>query len=131
MTKEEKRLYDIEYRRKNKERIKERQKKYNESPAGRATQKRQREKRKKYHADYIKSDRYRKWKKEYDKNYRSRKEYGEFWECFIILIQIYKLIPNREVKQQLSLNNKSIKRKRNYEKLKCKEFKGYSLGNLK
>lgn len=51
--KKRKKEYDIKYREKNKEFLKEKNRKYNESPAGRAMQKRQREKRKEYHNAYC------------------------------------------------------------------------------
>jgi len=129
--KEIKRLYDIEYRKKNREIIKERGKKYNESPAGRAMQKRSRKKFKKLHLEYCRTPEYRKWKSEYDRKHRAKKFYGEFWESAILLNQIEDMIPNREVKQQLQLNNKSLKRKRNYEKLNSEELERSTLGNPK
>lgn len=53
MTKEEKAQYDRQYRAKNKEKIRLRNIAYNESEAGRAMQKRAREKRKQYHVEYC------------------------------------------------------------------------------
>jgi hypothetical protein len=87
--KEAKRLYDIEYRRKNLERINERKRKYNSSPAGRAMQKRQREKQKSNHLKYCRTKKYRQYKKEYDQEFRSKKLYGEFWECMILVEKIF------------------------------------------
>jgi len=89
--KEKKRLYDIEYRRKNKEAIKQRNKKYNESPAGRAMQKRNRDKFKHKHLEYIRTNKYRAWKHEYDMEHRYKKVYGEYWECMQIVVKIEKL----------------------------------------
>ena len=53
MTKEEKRIYDIAYRAKNRELLKAKKKAFNETDAGRRTQKRAREKRKDYHNEYC------------------------------------------------------------------------------
>lgn len=86
--KEVKRLYDIEYRRKNLESIKEKKRKYNSSPAGRAMQKRQREKQKSNHLEYCRTEEYRKYKKQYDEKNRAKKMYGEFWECMILVEKI-------------------------------------------
>lgn len=129
--KEEKRLYDIEYRKKNGEYRKQQMIKYNSSPAGRAMQKRNREKFKESHLEYCRTPEYRKWKREYDKKHRSKKEYGEFWESAILLNEIETIIDNRQTKQELQLINKSQKRKRAYEKAKRNEFKTSPLGNLK
>ena len=94
--------------------LKAKQKAYNESPAGRATQKRHRDKSKDYHKAYIQSDRYRQWKKEYDEKYVAQTNYGEFWEASIILNKIETiLLPvRREVKVQKGTYNKSKQRKR-------------------
>lgn len=56
---EAKRLYDIEYRTKNSEKIKKRMQTYNSSPAGRAMQKRNREKFKQSHLEYCRTPEYR------------------------------------------------------------------------
>lgn len=96
--KEKKRLYDIEYRRNNKEIIKAKKRAYNSSPAGRAMQKRHRIKFKEYHNNYCMQPEYRKNKKEYDKKYRAQKKYGEFWECALLIDEIdsevKKLVPD-------------------------------------
>jgi hypothetical protein len=129
--KEIKRLYDLEYRTKNHERIKQRQQKYNSSPAGRDMQKRQREKREKEHLEYCQTPEYREWKRKYDREYQAKKTYGEFWEAFIFLRDIENEIDNREVKQQLNLNNKSQKRKRDYERFNSSKLEAGTLGNPK
>lgn len=129
--KEEKRLYDIEYRKKNGEFRKQQMIKYNSSPAGRAMQKRNREKFKQSHAEYCRTPEYRKWKKEYDKKHVAKQKYGEFWESAIILNDIQSEVDNRAAKLELQLINKLQKRKREYEKAKRNEFKTSPLGNLK
>ena len=77
MTKEEKREYDKEYRRKNKESLTLKKKMFCESESGRAMQKRQREKNKKsgYTNDYNaqpeqrKKERYRRYKRLYGEDW--------------------------------------------------------------
>lgn len=64
MTKQEKAEYDKAYRSLNKERIKERKRLYNESPAGRDMQKRARDKRKEYHNEYCRKPEQRQKEKE-------------------------------------------------------------------
>lgn len=48
----------------------------------------------------------------YDRKYRAKKLYGEYWESSIILNEIQKEYDNRIVKQENNLINKSQKRKR-------------------
>jgi len=129
--KERKRLYDIEYRSKNKEIIREKKKVYEQSPAGRAMQKRNREKFKQTHLEYCRTPEYRAWKKIYDRIYRAKKDYGEFYEAALLLRQIEDEVDNREVMKQNQLINKSQKRRRSYEKFKREELETNTLGNPK
>jgi Ni,Fe-hydrogenase III large subunit len=112
MTKEQKREYDRIYREKNKELIKKKKQVYNKSPAGRAMQKRSREKRRDYHLEYCRTEKYKAWKKEYDKEHRAKKKYGEFWESAILLNQISDIVDNRQAVQEKRTINKAQKRKR-------------------
>lgn len=90
--KEKKRLYDKEYRRKNKELIAKKKKAYNETSAGRKMQKRARDKRKDKHLEYCRQEDYRKNKKEYDRIRLAKNKYGEYWESIIICNEIEKLV---------------------------------------
>lgn len=90
--KEAKRLYDIEYRRLNKEDIKIKKQAFCETPQGRAMQKRARDKRKEKHLEYCRTNDYRKYKKDYDLIHRNKKRYGEYWECMIIANKIHKIV---------------------------------------
>ena len=87
-SKEKKRLYDIEYRRKNKETIRNKNIIYNESEAGRAMQKRARDKQKESHLEYCRTDKYRKLKCAYDEKNLAKRKYGEYWECMILIKKI-------------------------------------------
>lgn len=111
---EAKRLYDIEYRAKNTERIEARRKAYEKSPAGRAMQKRNREKFKQSHLEYCRTEEYRKYKRDYDQKHKAKGKYGEFWEAALVLKDIEEIIEpeKHEVKIQNGLLNKSQKRKR-------------------
>jgi hypothetical protein len=119
--KEHKRLYDIEYRNKNKELIKAKKAEYFKKDYAKNPEKYKKLRKSKYkkHLEYLNTPEYKAYKKEYDKKHRAKKYYGEFWESSILLVEIEKQIPNFEVKQQLQLINKSQKRKRDYEKSKC------------
>lgn len=97
--KEQKRLYDIEYRRKNSEIIKIKKAAYCKTDAGRAMQKRNRTKVKQYHLEYCQTPEYRELKKQYDRKHRAYKFYGEFAECMILCDEIetlvVKMIPDK------------------------------------
>lgn len=114
--KEIKRLYDIEYRKKNHDYVEARRKAYEKSPAGRAMQKRNREKFKQHHLEYCRTPEYKAWKKNYDKVNHAKYNYGEFWEANLILNEIETVIePERkETKVQKGTYNKSQKRKRTW-----------------
>jgi len=129
--KKQKKIYDQKYSKTNKDRIKSRMRTYNSSPAGRAMQKRNREKFKQAHLEYCRTPEYKKWKKDYDLKYRAKKNYGEYWQAFVFLLQIENEIEKRQVKQQLGLYNKSINRKRRYEKFKREELEKSTMGNPK
>lgn len=90
--KEQKRLYDIEYRRKNYLIIKAKKAAYFKTEAGRSMQKRNRTKMKQRHLEYCRTPEYRKWKKQYDRKYRAYKFYGEFAECMLLCDEIEKLV---------------------------------------
>lgn len=119
--KERKRLYDINYRGNNKDKICTDKKLYNETKSGRETQKRNRYKFKEYHSEYCKTDKYKSYKKDYDKYYRAKDRYGEYYESFLLIIEIEKEYEKKDTRLQLNLVNKSQKRKRNYEKTQCKK----------
>jgi len=130
--KKEKREYDKAYREKNKRLIKAKKSEYFKKDYAKNPDKYKKRRKEGYgyHAEYINTPEYKAYKKNYDKKHRAEKKYGEFWESSILLNEIEKQIPNREVKQQKGLINKSQKRKRNYEKTKCKEFERSALGNI-
>jgi ribosomal protein L24E len=127
-----KRLYDIEYRKKNNNRIKSRMQKYNASPAGRAMQKRNREKFKESHKEYIKQPKYRVYKKDYDQKYCAKKNYGEFWESSLVLKEIEQVIePEKaELKIQKGTYNKSQKRKRLWNSMQKTLNKHYGIPSM-
>lgn len=112
--KEIKRLYDIQYRADNGELLREKKRKYEQSPDGRAMQKRNRDKFKENHLAYCRTDEYRKWKHDYDQQHQAKKNYGDLWESALVLRDIIKEIEPeiKEVKIQKGTYNKSQKRKR-------------------
>lgn len=104
VNKEDKRLYDIEYRRKNGEKIKrlkaERYQRDKHKYADREKAYRRKPEVKIRHNEYCRQPEYVKKKRIWDIVYRSMEEYGDFWESAVIVTQIEKeirkLIPRNE-----------------------------------
>jgi len=128
----EKKEYDRLYRAKNKEILKAKKDEWSKKDYRENPEKYKQKRRKQYskHLEYLNTPKYKAYKKDYDEKYLAKNNYGEFWEAAVILKNIKNEIPNFEVKQQQKLINKSQKRKRNYEKIKCKEFERSTLGNI-
>lgn len=58
------------------------------------------------------------YKKNYDKKRQAQMRYGELWECFLLVEEIQSQYDDREVRQINNLHNKSIKRKRQWQRTK-------------
>jgi len=119
--KEEKRLYDEEYRKKNAALLKAKKHDYfvkNYDPIKAALE---RKKKMAQHVEYCRTPEYKEWKKKYDQGYRARKEYGEFWEVFLAVLEIDKEVEERQSKYEISIVNgtfnKAQTRRREYERL--------------
>jgi len=112
--KEQKRLYDIEYRKKNREKIKKRKAEAFKLDYAANPEKYREQRRKRYpeHLKYLQSDRYKAWKKKYDQEHRAKKKHGEFWESAILLKKISDFVDNRAAKIASGNYGKSQKRKR-------------------
>lgn len=106
--------YDRQYREKNSSKIREKKKAYEASERGRAMQKRNREKFKKFHLEYCRTPEYRAWKKKYDHSYKYKLAYGEFHEAAELLYKLEYEIDKRLTRQENNLHNKSQKRKRTW-----------------
>lgn len=112
--KEEKRLYDIDYREKNLDRIKARKSEHHKRTYDPLIASIERKKKMLYHLEYCRSPEYREYKKNYDRKYRDRKNYGDFAEAYHILmkleIEIEKGMSKYEIRQQNDTINKKQKR---------------------
>ena len=112
---ERKRLYDLEYRRKNLARIKANKVEYFRRTYDPAKARIERKKRAKAHAEYCRRPEYRRWKSEYDRQYRA-KEFGPFAEAYRLTVDLNREIKgrasNHEIKWQNQTANKSQFRKR-------------------
>lgn len=70
------------------------------------------------HVEYCRRPEYRAWKREYDKQYCAKKEFGEFWESAILVNEIRDTALSLSTDYQIRLANgtlnKALKRKRSY-----------------
>lgn len=118
--KAEKAEYDREYREKNRAMLKAKkaerfQRTYD--PAKAAVE---RKKRAHKHAEYCRRPEYRAWKREYDKQYRANREYGDYAEAFLTLRDLENEILSNATRVEIGVQNgtlcKSQKRKRAFAK---------------
>lgn len=116
---EAKRLYDIEYRAKNLERILVRKKEYHKRTYDPVKAAEQRKKTMPRHVEYCRRPEYKRWKKTYDKNYRAKRDFGPFAEAAMVLQDLNFEIKGRgdrhEIKYQNGGTNKAQRRKRQAE----------------
>jgi len=119
--KEEKRLYDMEYRAKNIELIKQKKRVHflkTYDPVKAAIERKANMPR---HVEYCRQPKYKAYKREYDESYRAKREFGEFWESAILVNKINGEVLSRatrfEIKQTNGTINKAQSRRRDYERL--------------
>jgi hypothetical protein len=122
--KEAKRLYDIEYRKKNEKRLKKIRhawfkKDYEANPE---KYKAWRKKKQKAHNEYCRQPAYAAKKKEYDQGRRAKIQYGSYGEAAIALLQLASIVDNRKAKRDQDNINKS-KNVESMEKLTAKNLK--------
>lgn len=120
---EKKRLYDIEYRAKNSEVIKSKKRaswKNWYDPKEQSRKRRTPEYRAKHRA-YLNKPEYKEYKRQYDRIYRAKDDYGEFWEAGLLLLDIDAEVDSRmtdvEIRTVNGTLNKSLIRRRDYERL--------------
>lgn len=120
---EEKRLYDIEYRAKNKEMLKAKKADYFKRDYAENPEKYKaiRQKRMKGHVEYCRQPKYKEYKKQYDRQYRCKKKYGPMAEAASVLIDLEQAvrvkISKYESMKERKVLNKALQRSRN-EKVK-------------
>lgn len=118
--KERKRLYDIEYREKNSEALKVGKAAWFKATYDPKKAAIERKKRMPKHVEYCQRPEYKEYKQNYDREYRAKKEYGEFWQCFLLLLSIETEVAERatplEIASQNGTLNKRQTRKREYER---------------
>ena len=112
---EEKRIYDAEYRSKNRAMLKAKKAAYHVANYDPKVAAIERKKRMAFHVEYCRQPSYKIWKREYDRRYRARK-YGPFADAFQLTIDLNREIKSRntnyEIRQQNETFGKSQKRER-------------------
>lgn len=85
----------------------------------RTRQREYRRERKAAHNEYCRRPEYRKWKRQYDRQYRANRDYGPFADAFLMLQDLESELDSRASKYERSLMNgtlnKTQRRKREYE----------------
>lgn len=112
--------YDTEYRARNLARIKAQKAAHYQATCDREAERAYRQRTMPRHVEYCRRPEYRAWKRDYDRQYRAKNEFGEFWESALLLTdldtEIGARITRSEVYAQNGTQNKSIRRKRDYAK---------------
>lgn len=106
--KSEKRDYDKQYRLKNKEKLKVKKSDYFKKTYDPDKARIERKKRMPAHVEYCRRPEYRLWKKEYDKTHRAKKNYGEFWEAFLLTMDIREECLSRQSDYEIRLSNGTL-----------------------
>lgn len=132
--KELKRIYDQGYRESNLELLKEKKQDWHKrtyDPEKAAVYRKANMQR---HVEYCRRPEYAAWKKEYDRKYRAKVKYGEYWECFMLTQDIREealtLMSDYEIRLSKGTLNKALKRKRDYERLNSGKPEISPLGNF-
>jgi hypothetical protein len=124
--KEKKRLYDIEYRKKNSSKIKKRKAEYFQKTYDPEKAAIERKKRMPYHVEYCRQPEYKAKKHEYDIPHRYKKIYGEFWECMMLVRDIHreviKLVPDKYERLKMRGLLKRIRDRKQLRKLELLEY---------
>jgi hypothetical protein len=130
----EKRLYDIEYRRKNRKLLKAKKRAYFERTYDPVAAAKVRKARMHLHVAYCRQPHYKRWKKRYDNRYRAGKMFGSYAESFLLLQKIEREVSSRmtkhEVRQSNGIINKAQERKRAFARLIGSQSQGRTVGNL-
>lgn len=132
--KAEKRVYDMEYRLKNREALRAKKADYHQRTYNPEKAAKHRRGRMPYHVDYCRRPEYRAKKKTYDRRHRAEKHYGDFAECFLLVMDIRDECLSRmsdyEIRVEKGTINKALKRKRDDQRTYGNASEIGPLGNL-
>ena len=130
----EKREYDLQYRAENRAMLKVKKHEYFERTYDPVKAAVVRKKRMPLHVEYCRRPEYRAYKKTYDRQYRAQKHYGDFAECFLLVMDIrdecLRQMSDYEIRVSKGTINKRQQRKRDYERSLREEPQVGPLGNL-
>lgn len=101
---EEKRLYDMEYRRKNLAEITAKKAAYHKRTYDPVKAAIERKKRMKFHVEYCRRPSYKLWKREYDRRRRDA-EYGPWADAARLTIDLNREIKERATNEQIKIQN--------------------------
>jgi hypothetical protein len=72
------------------------------------------------HVEYCRQPEYRKWKAEYDRIYRAKQEAGDFYESYLLVLEIRQaclaLAPDIDIRRAAGTLNKHQNRRRDYDR---------------
>lgn len=129
-----KRQYDIEYRANNRAVLKAKKAEYFQRTYDPAKAAIERQKIMPRHIEYCRRPEYREWKRKYDRQYRAENEYGEFAECFLLIMDIrnecLSQMTDYEIRYAKGGIAKTQQRKRAYVRSLREELEVGPLGNL-
>lgn len=132
--KAEKAAYDAEYRAKNLLKIKARKAAYYQRTHDPVKEAEVRKRRMPLHVEYCRRPEYRAKKKTYDRKHRAEKHYGEFAECFVLVMDIRDECLSRmtdyEIRLEKGTLNKALQRKRHDQRAYSNAPENGPLGNL-
>lgn len=109
--KEKKRLYDMEYRAKNKEVIKKKKAEYFQRTYDPVEAAKYRKKRMHIHVERCRKPEYRAYKKQYDRVYRAKKDYGDLWEVQLAILSLQDEIDSRADRYQIYSEKETLNKK--------------------
>lgn len=87
-----------------------------------------------YHVEYCRSPEYRAWKREYDRRYHANKYYGDYAECFLLVMDLraecLSQMTDYEIRYAKGGVAKTQQRRRDYERLDREDLEDCSVGDL-
>ena len=132
--KEEKRVYDVDYRSRNLASIKAKKAAHYQKTRDPVKEAAKRKERMPLHVEYCRRPEYRAKKKVYDRKYRAVKHYGAFADCFLLVMDIRDECLSRmtdyEIRLEKGTINKALKRKRDDQRAYSNAFENGALGNI-
>lgn len=105
---EEKRLYDAEYRKKNRALLKAKKAEYFQRTYDPAKARVERKKNMARHVEYCRRPEYRVWKKGYDRRYRSNRLYGPFADAAMLAVDLKREIMSRSTDYEIRKANGTL-----------------------